>query len=448
MAIDLACLAAQQGHLNLERWLYSNIVNHREEFVQLCLDYLEAKYEATTDPLQPETVKTFIHLLQQSSASIPVLSERLETIRAAYGSLHPSLNSPAEGLTNGNDSSIDDEANAYFAQIYKGALSVEQMIASLEQFSVSNNPREREVFVCIVHVLLDEYTFFSKYPDKELAITNSLFSAMLLHRLMPPAQTMTALSLLLESLQTNEVGSRMYTFAVQALTILKPRLAEWPQFCAQLLQTPSLEQTHPELLHYIQAALQQPTLADGVGAEDGPKFTALWVPPVPQAKEQVDYKTPPEDTQDKILFLINNVAANNLESKTSSLMELLDRTAYQWFSDYLVVKRASIEPNYHELYLSLLAIIADRLLYDHVLRETYANILKLLNSDKTLSSSSERSLLKNLGAWLGGLTLARDKPIKHKDVSFKVGGNEKKKKENTSLRYSSWYSTGLVAGRI
>jgi CCR4-NOT transcription complex subunit 1 len=49
-----------------------------------------------------------------------------------------------------------------------------------------------------------------------------------------------------------------------------------------------------------------------------------------------------------------------------------------------------------------------------VLGETYANIRVLLQSDKTAAVASERSLLKNLGVWLGSITLARNRPILHK----------------------------------
>ena len=35
----------------------------------------------------------------------------------------------------------------------------------------------------------------------------------------------------------------------------------------------------------------------------------------------------------------------------------------------------------------------------------------LLQSDKGVSNFSDRSLLKNLGHWLGMLTLAKNKPI-------------------------------------
>jgi CCR4-NOT transcription complex subunit 1 len=46
-----------------------------------------------------------------------------------------------------------------------------------------------------------------------------------------------------------------------------------------------------------------------------------------------------------------------------------------------------------------------------VLKETFSNIRILLTSDKSIANFSDRSLLKNLGHWLGLMTLARNKPI-------------------------------------
>jgi CCR4-NOT transcription complex subunit 1 len=85
---------------------------------------------------------------------------------------------------------------------------------------------------------------------------------------------------------------------------------------------------------------------------------------------------------------------------------------------YLVVKRASIEPNYHNLYLELLAKIDDKGLNESVLQATYRNIKVLLSSGKVKTNSGERSLLKNLGSWLGQLTIAKRKPVlqRHLDV--------------------------------
>ena len=48
-----------------------------------------------------------------------------------------------------------------------------------------------------------------------------------------------------------------------------------------------------------------------------------------------------------------------------------------------------------------------------VVKETYRNIKVLLRSDKGVANFSDRSLLKNLGHWLGMLSLAKNKPILH-----------------------------------
>jgi CCR4-NOT transcription complex subunit 1 len=50
-------------------------------------------------------------------------------------------------------------------------------------------------------------------------------------------------------------------------------------------------------------------------------------------------------------------------------------------------------------------------LYTDVLKETFSNIRILLTSDKSIANFSDRSLLKNLGHWLGLMTLARNRPI-------------------------------------
>lgn len=57
--------------------------------------------------------------------------------------------------------------------------------------------------------------------------------------------------------------------------------------------------------------------------------------------------------------------------------------------------------------------------YNLVLRETFRNIRVLLRSDKGIANFSDRSLLKNLGHWLGILTLGRSKPILHNDIDIK-----------------------------
>ena len=125
--------------------------------------------------------------------------------------------------------------------------------------------------------------------------------------------------------------------------------------------------------------------------------------------------------------------------KAEDLQEALAEEYTGWLSNYLVVKRASIEPNFHTLYSrytrllpwqwswsleitfvrSFLEVLKTPGLSAEVLEETYHNIRILLRSDKAVSSFSDRSVLKNLGHWLGLLTLSKNKPILMADLDLK-----------------------------
>lgn len=50
---------------------------------------------------------------------------------------------------------------------------------------------------------------------------------------------------------------------------------------------------------------------------------------------------------------------------------------------------------------------------------TYKYVKILLASERIKTHSSERSLLKNLGSWLGRVTIAQGQPVRHKDLDVK-----------------------------
>ena len=50
---------------------------------------------------------------------------------------------------------------------------------------------------------------------------------------------------------------------------------------------------------------------------------------------------------------------------------------------------------------------------------TYKYVRILLASERIITHTSERSLLKNLGSWLGRVTIAQGQPVRHKDLDIK-----------------------------
>ncbi|KAI8970255.1 CCR4-Not complex component, Not1-domain-containing protein [Mycotypha africana] len=463
LALDLACLADIDKSMNLETWLEERLNNPelRETFANQCLDYLVQKISLEVqrqDPskvnlpiaLSVDSVRSFLKALTNSSLT-PQLTEKLKDIQNRCLQLYPQLHTnamqavsatgpaiatgmpPAQVVGPGGGASfkpdIEEEANMYYERIYNGELSVDDMIELLKRLSISKAPRDQDVFACMIHNLFDEYAFFPKYPEKELSITATLFGLLIQHRLVSYVPLGVALRYILEALR-NPAGSKMFNFGVQALRQFQGRLTEWPQYCAHLLETPALVEMHPDIVTYIQTSLSHPNAQIKPGEDLDPNnhqhfqptltipFTSIHPPQIPEVADLV-YQEPSSTVQDTILFTINNVAQNNIESKVSNLREVLIPSAYKWFSNYLVTKRISAEPNYHELYIMVLDYIGSKLLNNHILAVTYANALLLLNSEKTVTNSSERSLLKNLGSWLGRMTLAKNKPILHKNLMFK-----------------------------
>jgi CCR4-NOT transcription complex subunit 1 len=135
--------------------------------------------------------------------------------------------------------------------------------------------------------------------------------------------------------------------------------------------------------------------------------------------EEEAFDEPQEETPDRILFLVNNLAPSNFEAKMVEMNDRFRDLYSRWFAQYLVDQRVSSEPNNHQLYLRFLESLDSKVFGKPIPHETFMKSSATLNSEKTKNAAPDRVVLKNLGSWLGQLTLARDKPIKHKNVAFK-----------------------------
>ena len=358
--------------------------------------------------------------------------EYREKIFSACSQLLPRLETPTqEELTNEGVSfppEIEEEANSFYEKIYKGELSISQVVDLLQRLKLSQIPREQETFKCMIHNLFDEYKFFSRYPDRELLITSVLFGVLIQNQIVTAMALGVALRYVLEALR-QPVGSKLFQFGIQALAQFQSRLAEWPQYCSLILQIDHLHQTHPEVIHLIQTIQKQnigvspaevaPQLP--IRVSDGSLFSALQLHGILQDRS-LEFESPSDATQEKILFVINNVTLSNVEAKVIELFDNLSIQHVRWFCNYIVVKRVSIEPNFHSTYSAFLSSLSlkYKAVTQAILFETLSSIKDLVNSEKTVNSSQERSYLKNLGSWLGSITLAKNRPIKHKNIAFKV----------------------------
>jgi hypothetical protein len=67
-----------------------------------------------------------------------------------------------------------------------------------------------------------------------------------------------------------------------------------------------------------------------------------------------------------------------LRFQGEELKEAVKSEFFPWLSQYLVMKRVSIEPNFHDLYIKFMETLKWKELFQLVLQETYRNI-KVLN---------------------------------------------------------------------
>lgn len=358
---------------------------------------------------------------------------------------------------------VEDEANSYFQRIYNHpphpTLSIEEVLDMLKKFQESNHKREREVFSCMLHNLFEEYKFFPQYPEQELQVTAQLFGGIIEKGLVPSYVSLgLALRFVLDALRKPE-GSKMYYFGIAALDRFKNRLKDYHKYCEHVRAIPHFSEFPAHLIEYVEFGLQSqeppskpqgnvlpasfaPILNQGNAPSSLPyralisaattsiaKVTAASGsrPSIANATNidtlltatEEKINPPPEAVQDKTAFIFNNLSQLNLQSKCEELKEILMDEYYPWLSQYLVMKRASIELNFHALYSNFLDVLKIREINNMVTRETYRNIKVLLRSDKGIANFSDRSLLKNLGHWLGMLTLARNQPIIFTDLDLK-----------------------------
>ena len=131
------------------------------------------------------------------------------------------------------------------------------------------------------------------------------------------------------------------------------------------------------------------------------------------------FAVPSDAIADKIQFWVNNLSGTNMEQKVSEVGSKLTPEYYAWFANYMIVKRVAQEPNFHHLYLALLEGLKAPELNKAMIKTAIQYVKILIKSERIKTQSSDRSLLKNLGSWLGQMTIAKDKPILQKDIDIK-----------------------------
>jgi CCR4-NOT transcription complex subunit 1 len=444
-ALDLVAYAHSKGDLNIEQW--GQVIPKGEELAESLLTFLGIKashelgYQRDGEPMRSVMlpIKTIASLLEILDSMLPkdpspqLIHVQRNCITAYprlinYGGDYDDIIDANGAVSNALPKEANNTMEEHYKRMYSEELAVRDVVDALDRYKHSRDPSDQDVFACMIHGLFDEFSLYNTYPLEALATTAVLFGGIIHSKLISELPLEIGLQMILEAVRDYSPADTMYKFGLQALLQLFSRLEEWPGYCRHLLKIPGLRGTEVwrkaedvTLNHEAHNGMNGGAITNGnidemVAVEPTiPQFASLNVEAAP-----LGIFEPPDDAaQETVLFVLNNVTGENLDVKFSQLAGVMEDRHFQWFAQLIVEERAKMQPNYHQLYLDLLKLFGNRNLWAEILRETYVSVIRMLNSDTTMQSAAERTYLKNLGGWLGYLTLARDKPIKHKNIAFK-----------------------------
>jgi len=362
------------------------------------------------------------------------------------------------------------------------SLTVDEFISILAKMKDSPEKKDKEFYNYALKYIIDGNSCLAELDEMQFHTMSTVWGYLIDRDILTQSMLVYCLKLLV-SLLKQSITSRFYRFGIDVLDRCKNRLKEYNSFCQWLLQLPNYQHFPRILKDYIEygvrgmlppnsfvstlnssstinAAALHGNNQTAINSFLANKFTngtnqtpanlvsnhlnlsnnslnsniARNLGTKPSIANTTNIETllvanendmsckpvaPSEQIQDKIGFIFNNLSLSNMQSKGDELKEVIKDEYWDWIAHYLVVKRVSIEPNFHTLYSQFIETLKKESINESILTETYRNIKVLLRSDKNDQKFCDRALLKNLGSWLGLITLAKNKPILHRDIDLK-----------------------------
>ena len=230
-SLQLGMLGAKRDFLHFENWIVMLIKNEGDPFVRCLLNYIDVNLIKPAEEVKEDKkkVEKILERSQLSEEKLSMVYENLQQVsesdpdlleydtRKLYSEsfsrvvqLFPNIHTEQS-----NNEEIEEKANEYFQQLYKGEKEVEDLVKIMKDFRSSQNQTERETYACMVQNLFDEWKFFPKYPKKELWMTARLFGKIISEKkIIDGVVTDIGLKCIVEGLKRE---GKMFDFAITAL---------------------------------------------------------------------------------------------------------------------------------------------------------------------------------------------------------------------------------------
>ena len=468
-AVNLGILAVKRDFLHMEQWLKERINKAGDDFIEALLNYIRVnliahcKGNSTNKDnvlekaqLSLESLAIILENLIGSSSNNRVSQRIKNEIKDVYKVIFEIFDEIQ--IQPVNSAEIETAANNIFKTMFNGELSVDDLIDKLIKYKDSAVPKESEIYACMIHSVLDEYRFYHLYPEKELNLAATLFGQIINHKLLDGVIETIALKYILEGIKKG--SGPMYTFGTISLTQFIDKIQTWPPYLSSLIETKQMKSTpvlYDKLIKKYNEIKGKDSFNDdrkdsGFNSGDADDFkddyskfsngnhygesknektkTKLVKPSMTNGIGNIslmlgventeNIQPPSQDVIDNMKFIFNSMGKNNVSDKSKELKALLkNESIIRWFSNFFIVNRVSAENNNHQIYNELITLINNKDLNKLLIKDTIFFIKKLLVSENLEKELKERNVLKNLGSWLGIMTLSKNRPILAKDLDLK-----------------------------
>ena len=251
-AVNLAILAVKRDFLHIEQWLKERIENVGDDFVAALVDYIKENLIVHCKANN----KNKENILEKSQLTLESLAVILENLITAKHSTNPKISISTEeevheiyknifetfkelNLEPLNSKEIEETANSIFQSMFKGETKVWETIEKLKHLKDSKLQKDREIYACMIHCLLDEYRFYHQYPEKQLNIVSSLFGQIINNKLIDGVIETIALKYILEGIKKG--NGPLFIFGTTALQQFIDKLQQMPSYTKSLVETKQLK---------------------------------------------------------------------------------------------------------------------------------------------------------------------------------------------------------------
>ncbi len=458
-SVNLAILSVKRDFLHIEKWLKERIKKSGDEFIEALINYLQNNLIAhcrgnntnkgnvlEKAQLSMESLAIIIENLLNVSASPQTSIKLRNEIKNVYKSIFENFDELQVQPINSED--IERAANNLLQQMFNGEMQVSQLVKILIEYQKSSNPKETEIYACLTHSILDEYRFYHQYPEKHLKIAAELFGQLINNKLVEGIVESIALKYILEGIKKG--SGPLFNFGIIALNQFINKIYIWGSYLNTLLEMPKIKensQLYDNLIKVYngnaakkglplkvnEKALKKQTENEIENANKNNKgknklnkelfpfssnFGDFYQFNTNSSYENI--QIPSQEIMTSIKNIFNSLNKNNINEKTKELKEILNNESLiRWLSNYLIYNRIISDNNYHNIYNKLINSVDNNTLNKMLVKDTISSIKKLLIKGNYDDGSKEKTEIKNLGSWLGLITLGKNKPILAKDLDLK-----------------------------